>query len=387
MALEFFDKYIYGGIVNLENTDTRFIFDLMLVANEFEFKELTNKLETLLIDTKASWLKTHFPLIYNTIFRIQKITIWSKENFLTLKNNEQIRLLEVYNPLAWVCNDNGYNSWMSTNDSFIFSLKNGNGNIQNSILSRVKNLQCAIINRCKNQRNHESKLELCHQAGNFSESKNLKEWNKENFITFTLKNTSYICYFHLSAEEISISIYYLLNPKRPVKSIILPARPLLVIELPSRTNEPKEHFSTIISEDNNIDLGYIGITCHWLTQDFQLIDLLLAIEQMPYPHTGETISDYIKAKITEFELENKILFNSEENNENNNKNLEKDSNINIKILQELFPLITYYELNKKKTEVMTHHALSKLNPLKKMHFLSSIRTLGLTLTPLMLYWK
>jgi hypothetical protein len=40
----------------------------MLAANEFELNELTNKLETLLIDTKSSWLKTYFSLIYRTIF-------------------------------------------------------------------------------------------------------------------------------------------------------------------------------------------------------------------------------------------------------------------------------------------------------------------------------
>ncbi|RHZ68684.1 hypothetical protein Glove_294g158 [Diversispora epigaea] len=37
-------------------------------------------------------------------------------------------------------------------------------------------------------------------------------------------------------------------PDRSVKSIILPARSVLVTELPPRTNEPKEPFSTIISE-------------------------------------------------------------------------------------------------------------------------------------------
>jgi hypothetical protein len=29
-------------------------------------------------------------------------------------------------------------------------------------------------------------------------------------------------------------------------------------------------------------VGYIGVTCHWLTPDFELIDVLLAIEKMPY---------------------------------------------------------------------------------------------------------
>src|SRR5688572_5503879 len=53
-----------------------------------------------------------------------------------------------YNPLAW---DNGIigqtSKWSQTNVSFIFSLKNGN--IQNSILSRVKNFKYAILNTRK----------------------------------------------------------------------------------------------------------------------------------------------------------------------------------------------------------------------------------------------
>ncbi|RHZ77480.1 hypothetical protein Glove_177g137 [Diversispora epigaea] len=55
-------QYIYGGIVDLKNCETRFIYDLMLAADEFELEELTNKLETLLIETKGSWLRTHFSL-------------------------------------------------------------------------------------------------------------------------------------------------------------------------------------------------------------------------------------------------------------------------------------------------------------------------------------
>ncbi|RHZ60507.1 hypothetical protein Glove_352g55 [Diversispora epigaea] len=67
---EIFDiilKYIYGGIVNLENLETRFIFDLMMLADEFGFEELTEKLETLLIETKSSWLKVNFSLVYRSI--------------------------------------------------------------------------------------------------------------------------------------------------------------------------------------------------------------------------------------------------------------------------------------------------------------------------------
>ncbi|RHZ78321.1 hypothetical protein Glove_166g223 [Diversispora epigaea] len=45
--------YIYGGIVNLENIET-IIFNLMLAANEFKLEELTKRLETILIEDKAS---------------------------------------------------------------------------------------------------------------------------------------------------------------------------------------------------------------------------------------------------------------------------------------------------------------------------------------------
>ncbi|RHZ86548.1 hypothetical protein Glove_50g115 [Diversispora epigaea] len=48
--------------------NVEFIFDLMLTTNEFKLDELTNKLKTFPIDTKASWLKTYFSHIYCTIF-------------------------------------------------------------------------------------------------------------------------------------------------------------------------------------------------------------------------------------------------------------------------------------------------------------------------------
>ncbi|RHZ58865.1 hypothetical protein Glove_367g29 [Diversispora epigaea] len=50
----------------------------MLTAVEFDLEELTNKLEIHLIETKASWLKTHFSLVYRTIF--------DRQNFKNLEN-------------------------------------------------------------------------------------------------------------------------------------------------------------------------------------------------------------------------------------------------------------------------------------------------------------
>ncbi|CAI2199329.1 6347_t:CDS:2, partial [Funneliformis geosporum] len=31
--------------------------------------------------------------------------------------------------------------------------------------------------------------------------------------------------------------------------------------------------------------GYIGITCHWLTEKMELYDVLICVEQINYPHT------------------------------------------------------------------------------------------------------
>ncbi|UZO24419.1 uncharacterized protein OCT59_016721 [Rhizophagus irregularis] len=36
--------------------------------------------------------------------------------------------------------------------------------------------------------------------------------------------------------------------------------------------------------------GYIGVTLHWLSEDFQVYDCLLCMERMQYPHTGTNIS-------------------------------------------------------------------------------------------------
>ncbi|RHZ46368.1 hypothetical protein Glove_624g25 [Diversispora epigaea] len=72
------------GSFILENVEAGFIFELMFAINEFELEELTNKLETRLIDTKASWLKELFSLVYRTIF--------SKNNFTKLNNFATILL-------------------------------------------------------------------------------------------------------------------------------------------------------------------------------------------------------------------------------------------------------------------------------------------------------
>ena len=52
--------------------------------------------------------------------------------------------------------------------------------------------------------------------------------------------------------------------------------------------------------------GYIGITCHWLTQKMKLCDILICVEQISYPHTGEHIRNTIQDKLKILGLEKKI---------------------------------------------------------------------------------
>src|SRR6185369_7396705 len=110
------------------------------------------------IDRKSStYSLTNTPYEFQLILRgsingFNPQTFWDICNgqastvvIMKVKGTEEI--LGGYNPLIWDANtvDAGYGGkWEKTNDSFIFSLKNGN--IQNSILSRVKIRDNAIWN-------------------------------------------------------------------------------------------------------------------------------------------------------------------------------------------------------------------------------------------------
>ncbi|RHZ89519.1 hypothetical protein Glove_13g229 [Diversispora epigaea] len=234
-------KYIYGGIVNLENVETRFIFDLMLATNEFELDELTNKLETQLIDTEASWLKTYFSFIYRTIF--------NENNFKKLEN---------------YCND-----IIAKHPSLIFE------NLDFTSLP-----ESALVSLLKRDDLQMEEVKIWDYVIKWGISQNptlpinLEEWSKENLLmlkTTLLQCLPLIRYFHISNTELFDKIMpykkildkqlckdiiqYLAVPDRPFKSIILPARSTVVTELPPRAEEPKEPFSTIISEEHAAEIS------------------------------------------------------------------------------------------------------------------------------------
>ncbi|RHZ67627.1 hypothetical protein Glove_300g37 [Diversispora epigaea] len=210
-------KYIYGGIADVENTDTKTIYELMVNTNELELKELSVKLESYLIESKASWLRTHFSRIYHSIF----------DDFASLRESVLVSILR-------------------KDDLKVEEIKIWDYVIKWGI------------------------------AQNHSLPVNLKEWSNENFAT--LKVTLQRClplirYFHIPGEDIwekvkpfkkildeqlwDDIIQNSISPNKSVKSLVLPARIISNPELPSRTNStPELPFSTIISKINYLYIPY-----------------------------------------------------------------------------------------------------------------------------------
>ncbi|RHZ78593.1 hypothetical protein Glove_159g14 [Diversispora epigaea] len=55
-------------IVHSTLINTKTVYELMVNDNELELKELSVKLESYLIESRDSWLRTHFSLVYRSIF-------------------------------------------------------------------------------------------------------------------------------------------------------------------------------------------------------------------------------------------------------------------------------------------------------------------------------
>ncbi|RIB23292.1 hypothetical protein C2G38_877132 [Gigaspora rosea] len=75
-------KYIYGGVVVLENQDASSIYELMFIALEFFLEGLSKHIEIHLIETKANWLRLHFTRIYQKCFQnnqFQNLQKWCND--------------------------------------------------------------------------------------------------------------------------------------------------------------------------------------------------------------------------------------------------------------------------------------------------------------------
>lgn len=53
--------------------------------------------------------------------------------------------------------------------------------------------------------------------------------------------------------------------------------------------------------------GYLGITCHWISNEYQPQEALLSLVHIPYPHTSEVISKKLQEIIFSWKLEEKVI--------------------------------------------------------------------------------
>ncbi|RHZ67635.1 hypothetical protein Glove_300g119 [Diversispora epigaea] len=226
-------KYIYSGII--DDTDTKTIYELMVNANELEFEELSVKLETYLIESKASWLKTHFSFVYHSIF--------DGNEFKGLKNF--------------------YNDIIAKHPNLIFESGDFASFQETALISVLKRDDLKV-----------EEIKIWDYvikwgiAQNPTLPTNSKEWSKENFQTLriTLQQClPLIRYFHILDEDIwekvkpykkilekqlwNDLIQHRMFPNKPVKSLVLPARIISISDLPSRS------FSTIINNEHVAELS------------------------------------------------------------------------------------------------------------------------------------
>ncbi|UZO05083.1 uncharacterized protein OCT59_025444 [Rhizophagus irregularis] len=62
-------KYIYGGILSLDEQDTLEIFKLLIAAEELLLQELVDYLQKYFIENKSEWMEQHFEFIHRTSFQ------------------------------------------------------------------------------------------------------------------------------------------------------------------------------------------------------------------------------------------------------------------------------------------------------------------------------
>ncbi|RHZ44366.1 hypothetical protein Glove_736g9 [Diversispora epigaea] len=234
-------KYIYSGVVDIKNIETKTIYESMIVSNELEFEELSEKLESYLVESKASWLRTHFSLIYHSIFNSNKC-------------NEFKGLKRFYNDI------------ITKHPNLIFESEDFTSLQEVALISILEkdNLQLEEIKIW----DYVIKWGI---AQNSTLPGNLEEWSEENFKT--LKVTLQQClplirYFHISEKDVweklkpyrnilGMQLWDDLNqkiifPNQPVKSLVLPERIISNPELPRRVNEL---ISTIISEEHVAEIS------------------------------------------------------------------------------------------------------------------------------------
>ncbi|RIB22557.1 hypothetical protein C2G38_2140165 [Gigaspora rosea] len=223
LSVQTFDiiiRYIYSGIVSLENFEAATIFDLLIALNEFQFTELVERIQFYLIDNYASWLRLKFSRIYQISF--------DNENFNAL---QQFCISILVKHPSMIFNSDDFKTLQE--NAFIALLKRDDLQMEESEIW--------------------DKVILWGKERTQDLPSNLEEWTDENFksLKATLQHClPHIRYFQIPSEDVlkKIKPYHnifeknvwddilakYLAPNVPITSLILPPRKKVTVQLPSR---------------------------------------------------------------------------------------------------------------------------------------------------------
>ncbi|RHZ81792.1 hypothetical protein Glove_117g318 [Diversispora epigaea] len=255
-------KYIYGASVDLRNVESSNIFDLLMIANEFQFEELVARLQIFLIENHTSWLKLNFFKIFHSCSQTKNF-----KSFLNFCNNIIVK-----------------------NPNLIFESNDFNTLPEAALVSIIQRDDLNL---------EESKVwDYVIQWG-IAQNKilplNLDDWIEKDFQI--LKNTLQQClphirYFQFSHEHIVEKIYpyqqileknfmldilkYYISPNENISSAILPPRNIFQIT----SSESKVWDYVIqwgIAQNKILPLNLDD----WIEKDFQILKNTL---QQCLPH-------------------------------------------------------------------------------------------------------
>ncbi|GES90304.1 hypothetical protein GLOIN_2v1779084 [Rhizophagus clarus] len=74
-------KYIYGGIISLNEQEPLEVLEVLTAADQLYFQEVVEYLQEYLIKNKSEWMEQHFGLVYQTSF--QSNSLLELQNFCT----------------------------------------------------------------------------------------------------------------------------------------------------------------------------------------------------------------------------------------------------------------------------------------------------------------
>src|SRR4051812_32891525 len=63
---------------------------------------------------------------------------------------------------------------------------------------------------------------------------------------------------------------------------------------------------TLDAWSSSAHIPYLGVTAHWVTSKFEPCELLLSMEELPYPHGATEIQEHLVNLFDEWEISSKI---------------------------------------------------------------------------------